>query len=93
MLTKDQVGHVANLAKLELTELELSKFGSQMDAILGHFEELRKINTDNVAPLVNPTEISQHQRSDELKKSFTIEELLQNAPDSLGNLFKVPPVV
>ena len=60
---------------------------------LVHFEQISKVETKGVEPLLTPSEIVPFWREDEAKREFTAEEMTANAPDKLGNLFKVPPVV
>ena len=87
------VQKVAKLARLELNQEEESKFEPQLNAIFKYFEELSKVNTEGVEPLVTPSEIELVFREDEKVLTQSPEEALQNAPEKMGHLFKVPPVV
>jgi aspartyl-tRNA(Asn)/glutamyl-tRNA(Gln) amidotransferase subunit C len=93
LLTKDAVQHIAKLSRLRLSEKEAEAFSHQLSAILDSFNELAKVKTDGVEPLVTPSEIQVHMRVDEVVTEENSEELLKNAPSRAGNLFKVPPVV
>lgn len=93
MLTKEAVEHIAKLARLNLEESEKSAFATQLSAILDSFNEISKVDTNNVEPLITPTDIELHLRADNAEKHGSTEELMQNAPARSGNLFKVPPVV
>lgn len=93
MLTKETVQHIAKLARLNLTEMEAEAFSGQLSAILDSFNEISKVETNGVEPLVTPSEIALHLRADEVEPSGSTEEILLNAPDKSGHLFKVPPVV
>lgn len=84
---------IANLAKLKITESEAADYVPQIQNILSHFDELKGLNTDQIEPLMTPVQLSVHMRPDQAEKNFSTEELLKNAPDRVGLLFKVPPVV
>jgi aspartyl-tRNA(Asn)/glutamyl-tRNA(Gln) amidotransferase subunit C len=89
----DKVKQVAGLAKLHLSEVECQDSAQKLAQILKHFEKMAALKTDNVEPLLTPTEIEVFHRSDEVKKEILTEELMKNAPSSQGLLFKVPPAV
>lgn len=93
MLTKDAVQHIAKLSRLSLSEKDAEAFSGQLSAILDSFNELAKVKTDGVEPLVTPTEIEVRLRADSVSETENPEDLLKNAPARAGNLFKVPPVV
>ncbi len=93
MLTKDAVQHIAKLSRLSLTDAEAEGFSHQLSAILDSFNDIAKLNTEGVEPLVTPTDIAVHLRADVIVETDMVDELLQNAPARAGNLFKVPPVV
>ena len=93
MLSKDAVQHIAKLSRLTLTESEAEAFSHQLSAILDSFNEISKVDTSNIEPLVTPTEIKMTFREDVVAEPENVDELLKNAPAKSGNLFKVPPVV
>lgn len=84
---------VAHLARLKISEEEAQSIAQQLSKVLNHFEEISKINTDGIEPLVTPSEIESYWRPDEQKHEYSAEEMVANAPDRAGHLFKVPPVV
>ncbi len=94
MIDIEAVKKVAHLARLHLDEENLPEFARQFADIIKHFEEVAKIDTTGVQPLVTPTAIEVHERPDEVQ-IFTgrVDSILRNAPEKSGNLFKVPPVV
>lgn len=92
-MDKITVEKVAKLARLELTELEKEKFSEQLGRALNYFEQISKISTTGVEPLVTPNETENFWRQDKIESSQSVEELVANAPERSGNLFKVPPVV
>lgn len=83
----------ARLAKLELTPKEISEFSAQLGQVLQNFKAISQIDTQGIEPLINPTESQIVLREDQVQVEFTVEELLNNAPEKQGNLFAVPPVV
>lgn len=87
------VKKVASLARLAITESEELLFQKQLSSIMSHFEEISAIDTQNIEPLVTPSEIEVIYRNDEKEIHVSVEEALMNAPERSGNLFKVPPVV
>ena len=93
MLDKETVMKVAKLARLNLSEGEAAEYQARFDKILSYFQKIAEVDTSGVEPLVTPTQIETFWREDVVKQEFTAEQILENAPDSLGNLFKVPPVV
>lgn len=95
MLNKETVEKVAKLAKLKLSDEEVSAFTQQLSAVLENFEQIAQIDTKGVEPLVTPTDMSVHLRDDKIavENENESEKYLQNAPDKAGRLFKVPPVV
>lgn len=93
MIDQKTIEHIAKLARLSLTEEEVKEYGAQLDKVLNHFQQIAQIDTENVEPLVTPSEIEFFARSDEVKHELSTDEMLANAPEKAGNLFKVPPVV
>lgn len=93
MIKKEGVEHIAHLAKLELTEEQKELYSKQLSNVMDYVEQLSKVDTKGVKPLLTPSDIEKHYREDIVEKNFPVEEKLQNAPDKVGNLIKVPPVV
>lgn len=93
MISQDEVARVAELARLSVSDEEASKLATHLSAVLGHFEHVSKVNTDGVEPLVTPTDIEVFWRPDQVEAQGSAEEAMANAPEAVGNLFKVPPVV
>ena len=92
-VTKKDVEHIANLARLKFNEGELENFTGQLNQILAYMDKLNELNTDNVEPLSHPIENTNIFREDELKESVPTSEVLKNAPESDGKFFKVPKVI
>lgn len=93
MLTKETVEKVSHLARLALTESEIVAYAQQLSAVLESFEKLSQVGTENVAPLITPSEIALMMREDQVLNEVDSEALLENAQEKSGRLFKVPPVV
>lgn len=93
MIDKKAIEHIAKLARLYVTETEAQEFSGQLSKALGYFEQISKVSTKGVEPMVTPSEIEAFWREDAVVKQLNAEELVSNAPERVGNLFKVPPVV
>ncbi|MCK6255392.1 Asp-tRNA(Asn)/Glu-tRNA(Gln) amidotransferase subunit GatC [Fictibacillus sp. WQ 8-8] len=89
-ISKDQVKHVAHLARLSVSEEEVDMFTEQLDAIIGFAEELNELDTENIEPTTHVLELKNVLREDTVKESVTREEALKNAPDQRDGQFKVP---
>jgi len=92
-LTRD----VAELAKLELTTEELQGFTAQLDAILGYFDQLQKVDLRSLESEALLNEVSSVMREDEEQASLLDADgkpaVLLAAPDVLNDAFKVPPIL
>lgn len=93
MIDQKTIQHIAKLARLKVTPEEATTYGDQLTKVLSHFQRISAINTEGIEPLVTPTEIDFFARADEVVKENSAEEMVANAPEKAGNLFKVPPVV
>jgi aspartyl-tRNA(Asn)/glutamyl-tRNA(Gln) amidotransferase subunit C len=92
-ISKEDVKKVAELARLEFNEAQTEKFTEQMGNILEYIEKLNELNTDNVEPTSHVLDISTPLREDKVQKILTIDEVLQNAPESEDDFFVVPQVI
>jgi aspartyl-tRNA(Asn)/glutamyl-tRNA(Gln) amidotransferase subunit C len=92
-ITKDQVKHVANLARLEFTEKEIESYAYQLDEIIAFAELLNEVETDNVEPTSHVLDVRNVLREDEMKSSLSNDDALKNAPDQKDGQFKVPSVL
>ena len=91
-LTRKDVLQVARLARLELTDDELTRMAEQLNRILGYVEQIQQLNTDGVEPLAHPLPVQNVFREDEPAPSLPIDEALSNAPGRVGDYFGVPAV-
>lgn len=97
MISKQDVEHIARLARIELTEKEKEKFQKELSSILGYVEKLSKVNTKNVGPIGQVTGLENVMREDRFKKddkrSATRDKLIREAPKRKRNYIKVPKVL
>ena len=92
-LNVTEIMKIAHLAKLKLTHDEALELSSQLSKVIAHFDEISTVNTHNIEPLITPSDLVLKLREDVATQDYTAEEMLKNAPDRQGQLFKVPPVV
>lgn len=92
-IRKDEVKHVAQLARLEFTEAETEKFTSQLNDILLYMDMLNRVDTEGVAPMTHAIAQKNAFREDRVMESLPREETLANAPDARGDFFRVPKVI
>lgn len=91
-LNREQVEHIAELAKLELTPEEIERFGGQLSAILDYAARLNAVDTTGIPPTSSVLPPHATLRPDIPAASLDIEETLRNAPQREGDQFRVPPV-
>jgi aspartyl-tRNA(Asn)/glutamyl-tRNA(Gln) amidotransferase subunit C len=92
-ISREEVLHIAALAKLGLDENEIDNFEHQLSDILDNFEILKQLDTGNLAPTAQSISISNVFRTDEAKNSYPVEEILANAPQRDEDYFKVQAVL
>ncbi|MBS2008812.1 MAG: Asp-tRNA(Asn)/Glu-tRNA(Gln) amidotransferase subunit GatC [Cyanobacteria bacterium SZAS TMP-1] len=92
MITVKDVKHVANLARLSLTEDECTQFTDQLDKIIGYFDELNKVDTDGVEPMSHPIPVTNVLREDRIVQTASREQLMEGAPVKEGAFFRVPRI-
>jgi aspartyl-tRNA(Asn)/glutamyl-tRNA(Gln) amidotransferase subunit C len=91
-LTLDEVRHVAELAKLRLTEAEIAQYAEQLSAILDYAQMLQSVDTSNVPPTPYVLPLENVMRADEPELGLTNEAALANAPDHDDGFFRVRAV-
>jgi aspartyl-tRNA(Asn)/glutamyl-tRNA(Gln) amidotransferase subunit C len=89
-ISRDEVVHVARLARLALTEEELDRFAGQLDAILEAVGKVAELDLSGVEPTLHPLALSNVWAEDEPAPSLSVEEALANAPDPEDGAFRVP---
>jgi len=92
-INREQVQHVAGLAKLEFTDAELDAFTPQLDDIIGMFETLSEVDTDGVDVTSNVSDQINVMREDVADNWGQSEDLLHNAPDAARGFIKVPAII
>ena len=92
-LSRETVVHVARLARLELTEEEITAFSAQLSAVLEHAGAVCRLDTANVAPTSHPLPVRNVVRRDTPTPCLPREEVLAAAPESSDGYFVVPPVL
>lgn len=92
-ITKEEVEHVARLARLELTEEEKERMRAQLDSILQYMEKLNELDTAAVEPTSHAIPMVNVMREDELRPCLPQEEALANAPDRQDVFFRVPRII
>jgi aspartyl-tRNA(Asn)/glutamyl-tRNA(Gln) amidotransferase subunit C len=90
-ITRDEVLHVARLARLALTEEEIARFQEQLSAILEAVGKVAELDLSDVEPTAHPLELSNVWAPDEPVPPLSVEEALANAPDREDTYFRVPP--
>lgn len=91
-LTREQVEHVARLARLGLTEEEKEAFTVQLSRILDHVNRLEELDTRNVPPTYHVVALQNVLREDEPHQSLNREKVLSQAPEAEAGYFKVPKI-
>jgi aspartyl-tRNA(Asn)/glutamyl-tRNA(Gln) amidotransferase subunit C len=91
-ITRDEVLHVAKLARLALTEEEVGRFQEQLSAILEAVGKVSELDLEGVPPTSHPLDLVNVLAEDEPRPSLPLEEALANAPDPEEGFFGVPPV-
>ncbi|MFC0189978.1 Asp-tRNA(Asn)/Glu-tRNA(Gln) amidotransferase subunit GatC [Fictibacillus aquaticus] len=89
-ISKEEVKHVANLARLAITEEEAVKLQGELDAIIAFAEELNELDTENVEATTHVLDLKNVLREDKVKESLSREDALKNAPEQQDGQFKVP---
>jgi aspartyl-tRNA(Asn)/glutamyl-tRNA(Gln) amidotransferase subunit C len=89
-ISKDEVVHVARLARLALTEEELDRFAGQLDAILEAVGKVAELDLSGVEPTLHPLALANVWAEDEARPCLSAEEALANAPEAEDGAFRVP---
>jgi aspartyl-tRNA(Asn)/glutamyl-tRNA(Gln) amidotransferase subunit C len=92
-ISREDVAHVATLARLRLTDEELDLFTGQLQAVLEHAEDVEALDTEGVPPTAHPFPLENVLRPDEPRPSLDRDEVLAQAPDAVEGRFRVPPVL
>jgi aspartyl-tRNA(Asn)/glutamyl-tRNA(Gln) amidotransferase subunit C len=93
MITREDVEHVAELARLDLTSAEKEQFIAQLNAILTYIEKLSELDTTAVESTSHVIPMSNIFRHDEVRPSLDRTKVLHNAPEASHFFFKVPRII
>ena len=92
-LSREEVSHIALLARLGLSETEVDKLSEQLSNILENFEVLQQVDTTDVPPTAQPIPLQNVMRNDEVSDSLSQAQVLANAPQKEGGYFRVRAVL
>lgn len=92
-ITKQLVEHLAKLSLLELTPEEIERYTQELDALMGYFEKLNKLDTSHSDPTFHVEPPANVFREDEVRESFKKEELLSVFPAQEDGAIKVPKII
>ena len=92
-ITKDEIAHVANLARLDLDEAATVKFAGQIGNILEYVDTLNRVDTDGVPPTSHAIFITNAFREDEVHEHLDRDAALANAPEKEDGNFVVPKII
>lgn len=87
------VKRVANLARIAVTEDDVSRMTGQLNAILGFVEQLNEVNVEGVEPMTSVTPMAMKKRQDVVSDGGKVADIVANAPTTEENFFVVPKVV
>src|ERR1700742_3064515 len=92
-LTRDEVAHVARLARLRLHDAELDEFTEQLANVLEHAEDIERLDADDVAPTAHPLPLHNVFRDDVVRPSVDRDEVLAGAPAAQDGQVRVPQIL
>ena len=92
-INRGHVERVARLARLALSDEEIDRYRSDLEAILDYVGQIRSTDTQGVSDDLNPDRTENVFREDEVRPSLTRDKALSNAPDTDGQHFRVPPML
>lgn len=92
-LSRDEVAHVAGLARIQLSDDELETFAGQLDSIVGFVASVSEVAADDIPPMSHPLPLTNVTRVDEVRASLSAEEALAMAPASEQQRFAVPRIL
>ncbi len=92
-LSREEVLHIARLARVGLAESEITRLSEQLSNILENFEVLQQVDTTGVPPTAQAVALQSVMREDEVVPSFPADDILANAPRREGDCFRVRAVL
>jgi aspartyl-tRNA(Asn)/glutamyl-tRNA(Gln) amidotransferase subunit C len=92
-LTREEVQHIAQLARVGVSDADVERFQKQLSVILDHFEALRAVDTEGVPPTAHTLPLSNVEREDAARPSCPKETVLANAPQVHDGFLRVRRVL
>ena len=92
-LSRDEVLHIARLARVSLTESEITRLSEQLSHILENFEILQQVDTTDIPPTAQSVDLQSVMREDNVTPSLPPDDILANAPRREGDCFRVRAVL
>ncbi|MGI9330387.1 MAG: Asp-tRNA(Asn)/Glu-tRNA(Gln) amidotransferase subunit GatC [Gammaproteobacteria bacterium] len=92
-LSRQDVAHIAHLARLEVSDDEIDEYVAKLSSIIELVAQLQAADTGGVTPMAHPLDMAQRLRPDEVTESDRRESFQQNAPDVVDGLYRVPRVI
>ncbi|MBI3805657.1 MAG: Asp-tRNA(Asn)/Glu-tRNA(Gln) amidotransferase subunit GatC [Nitrospirae bacterium] len=92
-IDREEVLHVAKLARLSLSSEEIDRLTDQLSNILTYVEKLNQADTKNIEPTSHVLSLSNVFREDRARPSLPVEKALENAPEKEGAFFRVPKII
>ena len=92
-ITRDEVIHVARLARLELSDAEIDEFTGQLGDILEHAADVEALDVGDIEPTSHPLPMTNVLRADVRRPSLDRDEFLAQAPAAEAGQFRVPPIL
>jgi aspartyl-tRNA(Asn)/glutamyl-tRNA(Gln) amidotransferase subunit C len=92
-LSREEVLHIAKLARVGVTEEDVERLREQLSDILENFEILQQVDTTDVPPTAQPNPLQNVTKDDQVAESLPPEQILANAPKKEGDFFRVKAVL
>ncbi|MDA3937492.1 MAG: Asp-tRNA(Asn)/Glu-tRNA(Gln) amidotransferase subunit GatC [Actinomycetota bacterium] len=92
-ISEEQVRHVAMLARLGLSDDQISSLGQELNSILGHIDQIQKLDLEGVETTAHPMEVVNSMRADVIRPGLSREDALLNAPEREDGAFLIPRIV
>lgn len=92
-LSESEVRHVAMLARLALTDEQVETLRIELNSILGHIDEIQRLDLDGVEPMTHAIPMVNETRADVVKPGLSREAALLNAPEAEDGAFRIPRIV
>ncbi|HPP67422.1 MAG TPA: Asp-tRNA(Asn)/Glu-tRNA(Gln) amidotransferase subunit GatC [bacterium] len=92
-INKKTVDYLANLAKIKIEDVEISRIVSDLRTIVSYISQISYIDTKDIKPARHILPLYNISRKDQVRQSLSVEDVLKNAPEKTDNFFKVPKII